>query len=150
MKKQSGMITKSNDVSVFWEYIQSLFYTNGTNRIEEGKHFKISDKKIEETTYTVLYLQFSSVHMLYQKEYRQATGKPAMDKSSLQDYLKNTAEFLGVAQSVRFTTDGGDSIVNSAYMFDYDKLSKFITLIKTKEDSEDNKPTEPTNISQIF
>ena len=145
MKRQSGMITKSNDVSIFWEYIQALFYSNGPNRLEDGKHFKIALKNIKSTTYTVLYLQLSSVHMLYQKEYRQSTGKPAMDRSSLQDYLKNSSEFLGVEGATRFKNEHGESTVNSSYMFDYDKLSKFINLVKTREEKEDGKTDDNGN-----
>lgn len=138
MKKQSGMISKSNDVSIFWEVIQTLYYSNSPNKIEEGKHFKIADRKIDDKTYSVLYLQFSSVHMLYQKEFRQSQGKAGMDKSSLMDYLKNTPEYLGQVPSWRFTDENGKTMVNSAYMFDYDKLSKSINLVSTKDFVPDN------------
>jgi len=147
MKRQSDMVSKSNDVSIFWEYIQSLFYSNSTNKLEEGKHFKIADKRIGDNIHQVLYLQFSSVHMLYQKEYRQSTGKPAMDKSSLQDYLKNSNEFLGVESSTRFRDDFGNSTINSSYLFDYEKLSKYINLIKIKESTNGN---IANNIDEIF
>lgn len=148
MKRQSGMITKSNDVSVFWEYIQALFYANGPNRLEEGKHFKIGNKTIGDKVHTALYLQFSSVHMLYQKEYRQHTGKPAMDKSSLMDYLKNSPEFLGTEASTRFKDEYGTVTNNSAYVFDYDKLSKFINLVKEK--NGDETPGDSDTIQKLF
>lgn len=155
MKKQSGMISKSNDVSIFWEVIQTLYYSNSPNRIEEGKHFKIAERRIDDKIYTVLYLQFSSVHMLYQKEFRASQGKPGMDKSSLMDYVKNTPEYLGQVPSWRFTDEHGKTMVNSAYMFDYDKLSKSINLVSTKEslpdnnDSDVNKKSDDNNQLEI-
>jgi len=131
-------VNTTNDVAIFWEYLQSLVMSIGLNRIEEGKHFKFKNEIINEENIVVLYLQFSSVYPLYQKEYRQTENKPAIDKSSMTDYLKNSEEYLGYKASTSFNRDG-KRFDNSAMMFNYTKLSKKINLI-IESDYEENTP----------
>lgn len=138
MLEQNRMVNTTNDVAIFWEYLQSLVMSIGLNRIEEGKHFKFKNEIINEENIVVLYLQFSSVYPLYQKEYRQTENKPAIDKSSMTDYLKNSEEYLGYKASTSFNRDG-KRFDNSAMMFNYTKLSKKINLI-IKSDYEENTP----------
>lgn len=121
--KQGEMITYSNDVSTFWDYVQDLFYAG---LLQEGFHFKISNEFDSENSIhkNMLYLQFKTTHSLYAVQHRKATGKPGMDKDSLMNYLKNTGEFIKTVSNTRF-----GKVSNSAHVFDYDELSKHINLI---------------------
>jgi hypothetical protein len=109
-------------------------YLYSERLIREGQHFRIVDHQ--------LYIRFGVIHKLYIKHYRQNTGKAGMDQSSLRDYLKNSPEWVREVSSFRFVDEYNVSQQTSAYVFDYDKLSKVINLVRIKED--DSKPFYPS------
>lgn len=138
--KQGEMITYSNDVSMFWDYVQDLFVAG---ELQDGIHYCIKKEYIANAMQLrdILYIQFSTVHKLYLIMHRKATSKPGMDKDSLLNYLKNTPEYIKTVSNARF-----GRIQNSAHLFDYEALN--ICLIK----SDDTQPeiSIQTKIEQIF
>ena len=69
--------------------------------------------------------------MLYQKEYRQSTESQQWTKSSLQDYLKNSNEFLEWNPVLDLEMTLVIALLTLLFI-DYEKLSKYINLIKIK------------------
>lgn len=122
MKDQNALISGGNDVNTFWDYVEYLF---SERIIEEGRHFKFEGDK--------LLIRFKIIHKLYHKHFRSNTGKQGMDASSLQDYLKNSPEWMGTVSSTKFQSDHNGSETGSAYVFDYTKLEKKINLVRIKD-----------------
>lgn len=131
MTTQSIMIEKSNDTSTFWDYVQSMYYSGV---IREGSHYRFDNDNGK----SVIQINYPVIHNLYQKEHRQTSGKPGMDKSSLLDYLSNSAEYIGFKSSIRFLDDFGNSRTTSAHCFNYDLLSDRINLMTEKAASAPN------------
>lgn len=77
LKHQYYIMIGSDDVSKFWEIVESLFVQN---HIKEGREFELSDKK--------LYIRIQNIIGLYQQEMRQRNDANALNKASLEDYLK--------------------------------------------------------------
>ena len=80
-----------------------------------------------------LYLSFSRISQLYEKEGSSSSGK-VIPRDSLKYYLEHSPEFLGTMRSMRFrlienaqgyisaSSDTQKSRVTTAMIFDYDML----------------------------
>jgi hypothetical protein len=136
------MLSKSDILSTFWEVLEGL-HSDGLLR--NGKHFKTdrvskvrvtvdgkdTDMSVSEdgAARDILWIRLGPAHQLYLKACR-STGNKAIDKVSLQSYLKEKDYFLGRVDSERFTesmktTDSGfrkkNIVTTSAYLIDMAK-----------------------------
>lgn len=144
IKKQMSLIQNANEVNTFWDMVDYLL---DQGLIEEDKDFKFrAHKEIKvshggeihtrafEKTITVLYLRTVRIIPLYREHFkRQNSGtSSAMDKGSLEHYLKNSTSYVGYIKSTRFET-----ATSSAFMFDNDKLQQWgVNLKRGAKESE--------------
>jgi len=129
---QTAQITSSEAVSTFWMMIQFM-YESKPSMISDGEDFKIqtTDRTIRlknkrEQWETIdfssepkklIFFRFSKIHPLYMEAHRKQYGKNGVDMVSMTHYIKHHKAYLGYTDSTRF-----DSMVTSAYVFDYRKL----------------------------
>lgn len=136
IKLQNGETKRNNELSNFWGIVEYLvkdglllneidFYVKMVTSLKTDKltieRFDVVKK--------VLILNHTKTFQLYRKH-----GKVASDKilpiSTIQYYLQNSKEFMGIKKSVAFKNSGiinADSSrskyqVTNAYVFDYDML----------------------------
>lgn len=124
ISSQAVMLGGSNDISQFWEIIESLSITG---LIRENEHYKLDKHDGED----MLFIRFTHVHGLYMKEYRQQNGRPGLGKASLKSYLKGAAEWRGSINNTRFN----DFISGSAYLFNYEVIQSVYNINLFKDDA---------------
>jgi len=143
VKDQNKQISKSNEVSMFWELIEAMF---DENILIDRWHFKIdvadslklyNKTRSFKSTVSILKLKFSSVYKLY-AEHAKRSGQGYLPNTTLRYYLENSKYYLGTENSSRFilkefSRNEGKIIeqkqVTTAYCFDYEKLD--INLVRT-------------------
>lgn len=159
---QQRQTTRSNEVTRFWEIIDSL---HDSGEIEAGWHFNIkyiehiitpktdeNDKFIVQnfgTAKKVILIKMNALAEMYTKAMRQNGDKP-LAKDTLTFYLENQKYFLGVSRVERFEHSKFnietkqveiEKNKTSAYCFDYEQLTKFDINLE-KESEAYNKPTD--------
>jgi len=87
MKRDSG-----GDVAKFWDV---FIYGVNTGRIRDNKEFRIQNSN-------ELLIQYSAVHGLYMKLYKEQHPGHALDKNTLLDKLKRSAGYHKPISSTRF------------------------------------------------
>ena len=138
IERQHQQTKQNNEMSVFWDIFE---YLVTTGIIEKGYHFKIwmtdklkTDKYNIESARNVIAIDMKMVLPEYMK-YGKSSGQKILPASSLEFYLKNTNEYLGMTncrfkQSTKNLNDRqsyfaeGDvaSVPKWCFHFDYDKL----------------------------
>ncbi|MEA1898227.1 MAG: hypothetical protein U9N53_11275, partial [Bacteroidota bacterium] len=145
---QNSQISKSNEISMFWETIEALF---DENILIDKWHFKVdscselslkSGKKELTPAIMVLKLKFSTIYKAY-ATHSKRSGQSVLPNSTLKYYLENNPAFLGIENSSKFqlrefSNDEGKFIeqkqVTTAYCFNYNMLD--INLVRIA--GEDN------------
>jgi len=143
---QTAQISKSNEVSMFWDTIEALF---DENVLIDKWHFKVdscselslkSGKKELTPPIMVLKLKFSTIYKFY-ATHSKRSGQSVLPSSTLKYYLENNPAFLGIENSSKFhfkefSSEEGKLIekkqVTSAYCFNYKMLN--INLVRIVED----------------
>lgn len=175
IKLQNGETKRNNELSNFWSIVEYLvkeglleneidFYIRRVNKLKTDK-VNIEEFKEEKT---ILELNHTKVFQLYRKH-----GKIASDKvlpiSTIQYYLQNSKEYLGIKKSVafknrdaitkqikeeNFTDNYGVSHtvkkyqVTNAYVFDYEMLGISIDYISVDDDEAETEPKQ-LNVRQL-
>ena len=140
--EQNAKTLMNNELSGFWELVGILV---GSSKIWIGVDYKVLPGKknvqIKESDIPLelnpnkkyLYLSFSRISQLYEKEGSSSSGK-VIPRDSLKYYLEHSPEFLGTMRSMRFrlienaqgyisaSSDTQKSRVTTAMIFDYDML----------------------------
>ncbi len=145
---QTAQITNSEAVSTFWVMVQFMFESTPP-LISEGVDFKIQNfgktlrvKNKKEKWVMVdfhtkptklIFFRFSKTHPLYMEAHRKQYGKTGVDLVSMMHYIKHHKAFIGYVDSTRF-----DSMITSAYVFDYNLLN--ISLERHDETQDDTIP----------
>jgi len=145
IQRQHIQTKQNNEINVFWDIFEYMV-TSGI--LENGYHFKIwntqklnTDKYNIETHTKVIAIDMKMVLPEYMKYGKQA-GQKYIPASSLEYYLKNTNEFLGMkscrfkvatknlndkSSQTRYSIDSENAqhstISKSCMHFDYDKLN---------------------------
>ncbi len=145
IKMQNGETKRNNELSNFWGIVEYLvkdgllmneidFYVKIVNSIKTDK---VNIEKFE-VVKKVLILNHTKTFQLYRKH-----GKVASDKilpiSTIQYYLQNSKEFMGIKRSVAFKNSSmisNDLVekkyqVTNAYVFDYEMLGISIDYISS-------------------
>ncbi len=145
---QNKECSTSNEISTFWNVVSVLnqsgqIFINGDFKIKYVKRFKTDTTNVIEWSRPkpVLLLCKGRVFNLYQRNGR-LTGAKTIPDDTLDHYLKNTKEFIGIKKSVRFHSiiDGRREMVtvenngtaqpqykdriDRAYCFDYEMLNE--------------------------
>lgn len=107
LKQHKTLLSDNQEISVFWDVVETLFD-------ERVLSFENGDFKFFNDTLAV---RFNRVFAAYSEKFRKMHGRNGLDKLTISNYLKNSAAFLGIKDSVRFETN-----VSSAYMFKYKEL----------------------------
>jgi DNA primase catalytic core len=147
---QIAQISRSNEITMFWETIEALYDENVLiNRwhfkVDTCSHLSLKSKKIEfNTEINVLKLKFSPVYKIYATHHKKA-GLSYLPKSTLQYYLTHNQAYIGQEKSSKFklfeySKEHGKVNehvqVTSAFCFNYDMLN--VNMIRTSsEDGED-------------
>lgn len=116
LRHQNYILIGNDDVSKFWDVIETLF-SQGV--IKEGREFELKDKK--------LYLKLQVVAGLYMKELRQRNDPNALEKSTLEHYLQLDKRRF-VKKAKRKFSDG-----TYTWCMEFDYPSLDISLISFKE-----------------
>lgn len=110
---QHYILVGSDDVSKFWQTIESLFTQD---LIKENRDFMLQDG--------ILYIRLQNVIGLYQKELRQRNDPNYLQKSTLENYIQiNQKQFI--SRSKKMFPDGS---YTWAFAFQYSELD--INLIR--------------------
>ena len=162
---QNKECSTTNEVATFWNVVSVLnqsgqIFINSDFKIKYVQRFKTDTTEVIEWSRPrpVLLLCKGRVFNLYQRNGR-LTGAKTIPDDTLDHYLKNTKEFIGIKKSVRFHSiiDGrretvqvedefGNQTVkykdrtDRAYCFDYEMLSESygITLEEIVNDAEED------------
>lgn len=148
IREQNSNCRNSNELGVFWNIVDFLhqdgkiFYDSDYRvKLESSFKGRGQKSKIEfQSPKKVLYLCWKRVVLLYKIACKQ-TGDTPQPKDSLEFYLRNSKEYLGIKNAVRFKNmgnqveasktveraDGRKTIqettrVDWAFCFDYDAL----------------------------
>jgi DNA primase len=143
---QNGQISKSSEIGIFWQTVESMF---DDNLLIEGWHFKVTyedsvrlkqqDRLLNfEQPKHLLKMKFNSISSMYLKAARQMGIKP-IPIDSLRHYLENSSFFIGYTAGDRYKNrtqniDGSfePKVQRTTSMcFDYDMLN--INLIRESE-----------------
>jgi hypothetical protein len=148
IKTLSVIISETNALADFWKTIESMV---DESDIEQGYHFKVETKseillagtgKDRNTTYKktfaepkkLLYLRFNSIHTMYMKHFRSATGKTGIGAATVQIYMQDQESFIGSNPASSFRSANGTSTNTSSYIFDYDLLNVNLERMNEEED----------------
>ena len=151
IKSLSVIISETNALADFWKTVE-LMVDEGD--IEQGYHFKVETKsdillagtgKDRNTTFKktfvepkkLLYLRFNSIHHMYLKQFRSATGKTGIGAATVQIYMQDQESFIGSNPASSFRSKNGTATNTSSYIFDYELLK--VNLERTKEEDEDDR-----------
>lgn len=147
MLEQQSSCFKNNELNNFWECVQVLVQNGdlvieGDFRINAVKTLKTDTVDQEYlTSKLILYMRPSRVFQLYAKQMR-SLGETCLPRQSLNYYLANSKEYLGIKKSVRYKfmvrgqevrqaepTNGGEGAqmvgavqYDRAMCFDYDAI----------------------------
>ncbi|MDJ1500490.1 DUF927 domain-containing protein [Xanthocytophaga agilis] len=116
---QHSVLQGSDDVSKFWEIVESLF---NEGAIAEGKDFMLEDGYV--------YLRVQNIHGLYMKEMAMRRDPNVLAKSTLEDYLQLDPECF-VKKLKKMFKDGSYSWCTQ---FVYNKIN--INLIRMEDATE--------------
>lgn len=167
---QNKECSTSNEIATFWNVVAVLnqsgqIFINGDFKIKYVKRFKTDTTDVIEWSRPrpVLLLCKGRVFNLYQRNGR-LTGAKTIPDDTLDHYLKNTKEFIGIKKSVRFHSiiDGRREMItvespsgsaqpqykdriDRAYCFDYEMLNESygINLEEIANDGTDDDMEEP-------
>ena len=164
---QNNQVYNSNEVSIFWNILESLFDENAL--IEEW-HFKIqfTDSILTHNRELdfgkggakyVLKFKFNAISKMYAEHARKMGVKP-LPSDTLKYYLENHESFLAVEKSCRFTLTEFNKEEGkiteqkqqtTAYCFDYAKLKINLTreAIMAKEELNGKKAQVESNQMNI-
>lgn len=173
IKQQNGETKRNNELSTFWNIVEYLVKDGLLENeidfkiecVEKLKTDKVNIEKFE-TPKMILILNHTKVFQLYRKHGKVATDK-VLPISTLQYYLQNAKEYLGVKKSVAFknrdaitrqimeeevTDSKGFTYkakkyqVTNAYTFDYDMIGISINyLLSSDDDSTEINEAKPIN-----
>lgn len=145
--EQNNKTKQNNELSGFWETVDVLvsssrIWTNVDYHIKQGtgtgNPIRICESDIPlelNMKKQYLYINFSRIAQLYQKDGKDSNGK-TIPKESLKYYLEHSKEFLGTAKSMRFKVienpqgfvptndDHAKSKVTTAMIFDYEEIKE--------------------------
>lgn len=142
---QTAQISKSNEVSMFWETIEALF---DENEITDRWHFKIdsctelnlkSGKISLEQPVDVLKLKFGTIYKAY-ATHSKRSGQSVLPSTTLKYYLENNPAYMGLERATRFSIkefskEEGRLIeqnqITTAFCFNYRKLNINLVRIAT-------------------
>ncbi|WP_343524363.1 DNA primase [Pedobacter sp.] len=156
IKSLSLIISETNALADFWKTVELMV---DEDDIEQGYHFKVeiksdillASKERNQTfkkTFTepkkLLYLRFSTVHSMYLKQYRSATGKSGIGSATVESYMKDLPSFIGSNPASSFRARNGKSTNTSSYIFDYEMLN--VNLERTKDDENESVETRITAV----
>ncbi|NQT76496.1 MAG: hypothetical protein HQ565_02195 [Bacteroidetes bacterium] len=166
---QNSQITKSNEISMFWETIEALF---DENILIDKWHFKVdsctelnlkSGKIILDPPVNVLKLKFGTIYKAY-ATHSKRSGQSVLPSTTLKYYLEINPAFLGVERATRFSikefsTEEGKVVeknqITTAYTFNYEKLNINLVRIPSKENtineitSSTGLPSKPNKQDQL-
>ena len=117
MRYHKEISSKNSEVSQFWETVQSLF-TEKEISADRGDFKFIKD---------AVAIRMSSIYPKYAIRHRQETGKNGIDKSTITNYLKNSAAFIEHRDQIKM---GGQN--TSADIFNYEMLG--ISLMRDSDE----------------
>ncbi|MGN8055669.1 hypothetical protein ACTJKN_05300 [Pedobacter sp. 22163] len=156
IKSLSLIISETNALADFWKTVELMV---DEDDIEQGYHFKVETKseillaakernQTFKKTFTepkkLLYLRFSTVHSMYLKQYRSATGKSGIGSATVESYMKDLPSFIGSNPASSFRARNGKSTNTSSYIFDYDLLN--VNLERTKDDDSESIEAKITGV----
>jgi len=159
MVNQNAQIASSNEISIFWDLVESLF---DNNTLIDKWHFVVAHAEhIQEKSrdiilpkpMTVIKIKFTSIYKIY-SEHAKRTSQKFLPSATLKYYLENSKHFLGVESSTRFARKDyviaeGEPIetkqVTSSYVFDYHALN--INMIRLLESSPNGPKSKPYDVS---
>jgi len=173
IRRQNGETKRNNELSNFWSIFE---YLVKDGLLEHGVDFHVRFKTKLKTTKIdvefkqakkVIIINHTKIFQLYRKH-----GKVASEKilpiPTLQYYLQNSKEFLGMLKSVAFmnrdgitrqlmeevATDGTTkkkTQVTTAYVFDYEMLELSVDYNSTTDDDEsiDEDSNSKNNLNKI-
>jgi hypothetical protein len=119
LKEQFTILSGSDDIAKWWQVVENLF---SMGIIKEGVDFELADG--------YLFLRIQNVHPHYQKELRSRNDPHALDKSTLEHYVKMDASVYVDCVRKRFR-DGSNTW---AYKFIYRVLN--IDLIRITDEAQ--------------
>ncbi|MCK9399644.1 MAG: DNA primase [Bacteroidales bacterium] len=159
MVNQNAQIASSNEISIFWDLVESLF---DNNTLIDKWHFVVAHAEhIQEKSrdiilpqpMTVIKIKFTSVYKIYSEHAKRSSMK-FLPSATLKYYLENSKHFLGVENSTRFTRKDyviaeGEPVetkqVTSSYVFDYHALN--INMIRLLESAPNGPKSKPYGVS---
>lgn len=105
------------------ECVRSVNVTVTINGQRKSQHINFQKDK------TIMYIQLGTCHREYQRLSRQSSGKPGIDSTSLENYIKDRPYFIGWSHATRFNIketdiEGGIRFVSktrSAFIIDIEK-----------------------------
>lgn len=111
LEQHRNLMNDNQEISVFWETVETLF----DEGFITGNDFRFLDDCVA--------IRFNRVYSAYAEKYRKVHGRNGLDKITIINYLKNSAAFVEIKDSVRF-----ESSVSSAYVFKTKEIG--INLVK--------------------
>jgi DNA primase catalytic core len=145
---QNSQISKSNEVSMFWETFEALF---DENELIDKWHFKVvscselslkAGKRQLDPDTLVLKFKFATIYKFY-ATHSKRSGQSVLPNSTLKYYLENNPAFLGIENSSKFrlkefSSEEGKLTekkqVTTAYCFNYNMLDINLVRISGEED----------------
>lgn len=108
LKHHKEISATNSETQQFWDVIQSL-YNEKEIGLSSGEFRMIKD---------AVAIKFTEIYSKYAEKFRKMYGRNGIEKTTLQNYLKNSAAFIETKDQVKF----GDGQNTSAYLFHYKKL----------------------------
>ena len=180
IETQNAQTQSGNEISLFWNVVEYLFKEN---LIENDIDFRINPRtelktnKSNEpfewsTPKNILLMDTGRIFALYRKHSKQIIEQP-LPLQSLEFYVKNSKEYLGIVDSVRFKVKNPDTgktenyekaddtfastsaktfkwKVTRALAFDYDKLQQNGINIHITESGDGDFDTPDENNEKFF
>ena len=168
-----ALSTQVSNTDILRDFWNALMLLTDQRAIRQNEHFKREYVRSVDTTVTIngerktqrvnfdgdtaiMYIQLSPCHREYQKLSRQTTGKPGIDSTSLENYMKDRDYYIGWCHSTRFKIkqteiEGGTKYVSrtrSAFIIDIEKaelggLFTDIDYEETNAGSDDGEEIKP-------
>ena len=134
LRQQSSKRAVGGAVSNFWGVLEHLI---STKVIADGNQFEIRDN--------LFYLRFSLIHPLYLEHHFRIYRKAGLNRTTLQDKLKDSDAFVESKANHRFA--GNWKSVTSCMVFSLDKIGvkidEIVSSMKYKAENEGSVPTLP-------
>lgn len=138
LKYHKEVATNNAETNVFWDVVESLFNDKEIS-VDNGDFRFIKD---------AIAIRFSNLYFKYAEKFRRMYGKNGIDKTTLTNYLQNSAAFIEIKSQVKY--QNGQN--TTAWMFDYKKLG--INLIREDDNEQPEIPLSEEKVeeseSQIF